>query len=249
AVRADDAEPAVMAERSDEPLPLLGMRLAERDPVLRAHERLRDRRGARVGGGRAARVEWADRADIGFEQRREPGGRRSSQEPRHAVAPLRRALRLGAGKVVAAGAGARVDEAERRILAGEIDEDARQDRVLEHVGETAGVEGVAVVHGVDLSARPTAQRTGATATDERWQVWPATFGQAAKAFRSFVRQMRTSTSSPRAQVTAMSSGRRFAFAAMKACSIARGDRRCHSRGLCSIGGIASWSRTARTAAK
>ena len=39
-----------------------------------------------------------------------------------------------------------VDEAEGRALLFEVDEDAGQDRVLDDVGEIAGVEGVAVVH-------------------------------------------------------------------------------------------------------
>jgi len=39
-----------------------------------------------------------------------------------------------------------VDEADRRFLARQIDEDARQKDVLEDVGETAGVEGVEIVH-------------------------------------------------------------------------------------------------------
>jgi hypothetical protein len=39
-----------------------------------------------------------------------------------------------------------VDETDRGFLAGEIGEETRQERVLENVGEIAGVEGVAVVH-------------------------------------------------------------------------------------------------------
>jgi hypothetical protein len=39
-----------------------------------------------------------------------------------------------------------VDEAKRRLLPREMDEEARQDRVLENVGEIAGVKGVAIVH-------------------------------------------------------------------------------------------------------
>jgi hypothetical protein len=41
----------------------------------------------------------------------------------------------------------RVKEAQRRILAHEIDEDARQQSVFEDIGEIAGVEGVTIVHG------------------------------------------------------------------------------------------------------
>ena len=38
-----------------------------------------------------------------------------------------------------------VDETERAFLAGEINENAGQNGVLEHVGEVAGMEGVAIV--------------------------------------------------------------------------------------------------------
>ncbi len=49
-------------------------------------------------------------------------------------------------EVVAPRARMRVDEAERRGLPLEIDEDARENRVLDDIGEIAGVEGVTVVH-------------------------------------------------------------------------------------------------------
>ena len=44
-----------------------------------------------------------------------------------------------------------VDEAEGAFLAGQINEDAGQNGVLEHVGEIAGMKGVAIV---DLSYPP-----------------------------------------------------------------------------------------------
>ena len=40
----------------------------------------------------------------------------------------------------------RVDEAERRRLAGQVGEDPRQGRMFENIGEIAGVEGMPVVH-------------------------------------------------------------------------------------------------------
>src|SRR5690606_832179 len=40
-----------------------------------------------------------------------------------------------------------VDDAEGGVLAPEIGEDAGEGDVLDHIGEIAGVEGVAVVHG------------------------------------------------------------------------------------------------------
>ena len=80
-----------------------------------------------------------------------------------------------------------VDEAERRLLALEMNEDARQDGVLEDVGEIAGMKGVAVIHespksaakirGTNRSLR--VQRTGATAIEPRWQLCRATLRQIA----------------------------------------------------------------------
>ena len=77
-----------------------------------------------------------------------------------------------------------VDEAERRVLAREIDEDARQDRVLEHVGEIAGMKGVAIIHERQTRRNPDepalrVHRTGATAIVLRWQVCRATLRQIA----------------------------------------------------------------------
>jgi hypothetical protein len=43
-----------------------------------------------------------------------------------------------------------VDDAEGRGLGAQMDEDAREHDVLEHVGEAAGVESVAVVHTRNL---------------------------------------------------------------------------------------------------
>ena len=56
AVRADDAEARVAAERRHQLLALFRVSLAKRDAVLRPEERLRDRRRSRVGERRAARV-------------------------------------------------------------------------------------------------------------------------------------------------------------------------------------------------
>ena len=44
-----------------------------------------------------------------------------------------------------------VDEAERTVLAGQINEDAGQNRVLENVGKIAGMKGVAIVDRNDPS--------------------------------------------------------------------------------------------------
>jgi hypothetical protein len=78
-----------------------------------------------------------------------------------------------------------VDEAERRLLVHEVNKDAREDRVFEDVGETAGMKGVAVVHDRETRSNPgpkrrrARQRTGATAIEPRWQLWRATLRQIA----------------------------------------------------------------------
>ena len=69
-------------------------------------------------------------------------------------------------------------------------------------------------------SRPSA--SGATTIVSRRQLFLATCGQVAKALRVLDTQIRTSTSSPRAQVTAMLSGRRLALASMNACRICSG---------------------------
>ncbi len=51
------------------------------------------------------------------------------------------------------GAGMDVEDAERRRLATQMHEDAREHRVLEHVGEISGVKGVPIVHGAQSCAQ------------------------------------------------------------------------------------------------
>ncbi|MNL89078.1 hypothetical protein D3C87_2191890 [compost metagenome] len=45
-----------------------------------------------------------------------------------------------------------VDDAERRFLGRQVQEDARQDGVLQHIGEVSGMEAVSVIHGAVLRA-------------------------------------------------------------------------------------------------
>ena len=141
-----------MPERGDQLLPLLGMRLAKRDPIVGAQQRLGDRRRARIGDGNAVGVVRADGFQVGREQVRNRLRRRRFQEPRDPVAPFRRAPRLRALEVITPCARVGVDEAEGRVLAPEVDKNARQERMLDDIGETAGVKAVTVVHR--LKARP-----------------------------------------------------------------------------------------------
>src|SRR5262249_56414769 len=70
-----------------------------------------------------------------------------ADEPLDPVAPFAAALCLLAAKVVAAGAGMGVDDAKGRGLLAQMHEDAHQYCVLDHIGEIAGVKGMAVIHG------------------------------------------------------------------------------------------------------
>src|SRR3984957_13596922 len=87
----------------------------------------------------------ADGFKIGAQEFGDRRGWTGRQNPRDPLAPLRRTLRFLAYEIEAPGAGMGVDEAERAFLAGQIDEDAGQNGVLEHVGEIAGMKGVAIV--------------------------------------------------------------------------------------------------------
>ena len=68
-------------------------------------------------------------------------------------APLAAAARLGAGEIIAAGAGMGIEDAERRRLRAQMQQDAHEHRVLEDIGEVAGVKGVAIVHGTVALAK------------------------------------------------------------------------------------------------
>src|SRR5262249_39788744 len=115
---------------------------------------------AGIDGEAVAAVERGDRGEIGRQQRAriviERGGvpswsrllrrtrvaGRCAEQPAGTGAPFAGAARLRAGAVRAAGAG----RGRGRLLA-QVQQDAHQDGMLDDIGETAGVEGVAVVHG------------------------------------------------------------------------------------------------------
>ena len=123
---------------------VLGVELDEHRPVLRPHELAHDQRRARIGVAVALPHRREDRP-IGRDQRLDLG-REGLAEPVDAAAPFLRPLGRVGAEVVEPGAGMGVDRPERRRLDPKMDEDARQDDVLHHVGEVAGVEGVAIVH-------------------------------------------------------------------------------------------------------
>ena len=136
----------VVPEGDGKLLALLRMGLAEREPILRPHQTLRDRWRAGIGSRGSARLPRSDNSQVRFEQIGDRGGRFGLQNPADTLAPFRRAQRLLRLKVVAPRSRMRIDEAERRVLPCEPHKDAREDRVLDDVGESPGVEGVAVVH-------------------------------------------------------------------------------------------------------
>src|SRR6202453_3813992 len=145
AVRADDAEPTIAPERGDQRLAFVRIRFAERDAVLRAHDGLRDRWRTRIAQRPALGIVRSDGFKIGAQK---VGDRRrwvGLQNPCDPLAPFRRSLRLRARQIESARPGVRVDETEGALLAGQINENAGENRVLEHVGEIAGMKGMAIV--------------------------------------------------------------------------------------------------------
>ena len=145
AVRADDAESSIAPKRGDQRLAFVRIRFAERDAILHAHEGLRDRWRTGIAERPALGAVRADGFKIGAQElgdRRGRVGRQNSPDP---LAPFRRTLRFLARQIEAARAGMGVDKAEGALLAGQINENAGQNGVLEHVGEIAGMKGVAIV--------------------------------------------------------------------------------------------------------
>src|SRR5215211_3451176 len=58
----------------------------------------------------------------------------------------RATLCMSAGEIVASCAGMGVDDAERGRLCAQMNENAGEDRMLDDVGEIAGVKGMTIVH-------------------------------------------------------------------------------------------------------
>ena len=111
-----------------------------------------------IGGQPSGAVAGGDRVEIGSKQRAGARCDRRAHEPVDAVAPFAAAPRLLSGEVVTAGAGMGVDDAERRRFLAQMHEDAHQHRVLDHIGEIAGVKGVAIIHGAKLWAQSHARK-------------------------------------------------------------------------------------------
>src|SRR5262249_51402734 len=115
-----------------------------------------------------ARIGGADGRKIGGEQRADVTRQLGVDQPTDAVAPFTGADGGLGGEIVEAGARMGGDHAEGRRLLAEMHQDAGEHRMLEHVGEVAGVEGVTIVHRAFL--RPAQQPAKyATQAGELWR--------------------------------------------------------------------------------
>ena len=141
----------IAPKRGDQGLAFVRVRFAERDAILRAHEGLRDRRRTRIAERPALGVVQPDGFEIGAQELGDRRGRVGGQNPRDPLAPFGRTLRLRARQIESPRPGMGVDETERAFLARQINEDAGQNGVLEHVGKIAGMKGVTIVDRNDPS--------------------------------------------------------------------------------------------------
>jgi hypothetical protein len=65
----------------------------------------------------------------------------------NAILPFGTAGRFRAAQVIEAGAGVGIDDPESRRLVAQMHQDAGEHRMLDDVGGTTGVKGVAIIHG------------------------------------------------------------------------------------------------------
>jgi len=126
------------------------LELAGDKPILRAQQRAREPRGTGIDDQPAGRIAGRDRIEIGRKDYTSGRSQRGASEPGDAIAPFAAALRLLDGEVVAPSAGMDVNDAEWRWLAAQMHEDAREHRVLKHIGKISGVEGVPIIHGAQV---------------------------------------------------------------------------------------------------
>ena len=82
---------------------------------------------------------------IGAQKLGDRRGRGGHEDPRDPPAPFWRTLRFRARQIKSPRPSVSIDETEWAVLAGQINQDTRQNHVLEHVGEIAGMKGVAIV--------------------------------------------------------------------------------------------------------
>ncbi len=133
---------------------IVGMKLAGDQAVVGAHQGEGQRRTSGIEHQMAIRICRADSVEIRGEERGHRVGQRfrvRSQQPADAASPFAGALGLGAVQAIGADARVRVDHAQRLRLLRQAGERTREDRVLQHVCEVAGMEGMAIVHAASFS--------------------------------------------------------------------------------------------------
>ena len=132
------------------------MEFAEDQPILRAAEMERQGGGTGIERRTPRGVARTQGLQIGFDQFARLGGERLGVEPADALQPFATAAGLLAMQIVEPDAGMGVDVAKGRVLAAEMQQDARQQDMFEDIREIAGVEGVAIVHAPVWGRRPAA---------------------------------------------------------------------------------------------
>jgi hypothetical protein len=160
AVDCERLAAGVAAEIARERGRRLGLELAGHQSILWAQERSYQQRRPRIGGEAVAAIEAGDSVQIGSKKRPRLSPDRCGEEPADALFPFAAALRFRTPEIIESGAGMDVDDAEGRRLGAQMHQDANDHDMLDDVGEIAGVEGVAVVHGRKLMARNTLPRKG-----------------------------------------------------------------------------------------
>src|SRR5205085_1865333 len=102
----------------------VGLELARDQPVLRTQKCARQRWRAGIGREAIAGIEAGDYLKIGLKQRARARADRGAEQTVDARAPFQAAARLWSGKVVKAGTGMGIDDAESGRLVAQVHEDA-----------------------------------------------------------------------------------------------------------------------------
>ena len=102
-------------------------------------------RASQTRSGQGILTVRTDGFNIGAQEFGDRRGWAPRQNSRDPVTPFWRAFCLRACQIESARPSVGVDETERTFLAGQINENAGQNGVLEHVGEIAGMKGMAIV--------------------------------------------------------------------------------------------------------
>ena len=141
----------VAPQHVDQRLACLRLELTRHEPVLRPHQAARDQGRPRIGLELSLRIEGANDVHVRLGQCDCLVREARLHQPRDPRQPLAAAARLVAVEIIEAGTRMGVDDAEGGRLVLQVSQDARQRDVLDDIGEVAGVEGVAIVHGAGAS--------------------------------------------------------------------------------------------------